>query len=68
MQNIAIEISTEELRNVWQAYHTLERFLEKFLSPNELYQTEFLQGLQESLNEVQSGEVTEVQSFADFIG
>lgn len=68
MHNIAVEISTEELRSVGQAYQTIEHFLEKLVPPNELYHTEFLQGLEESLDEAHNGQLTEVQNFADFIG
>ena len=67
MKHIAVEMSTEELHKVWEAYHTLQNFLDKVLSPNELYQAEFVHGLEESLHDVQHGNVTEVQSFDDFI-
>jgi hypothetical protein len=41
--------------------------MEKILSPNELYQTEFLQGIQEAIHDVQSGRIKEVGTFEDFI-
>jgi hypothetical protein len=67
MRNIAIDISEEELQHVWQAYQTLQLFMEKILSPNELYQTKFLQGLQEAVADVQNDQITEVTTFEDFI-
>jgi len=36
MKNIAIDISKEELQHVWQAYQTLQLFMEKILSPGGL--------------------------------
>ncbi|MEI6260189.1 MAG: hypothetical protein WCR46_09805 [Deltaproteobacteria bacterium] len=67
MRNITIEMSGEELKHVLQAYQTLQLFMEKILSPNELYQTEFLQGIQEAIHDVQSGRIKEVSTFEDFI-
>ena len=67
MKNIAIDISEEELQHVWQAYQTLQLFMEKILSPNELYQTKFLQGLQVAVADVQNNQIKEVTTFEDFI-
>jgi hypothetical protein len=67
MRNIAIDISEEELQRVWQAYQTLQLFMEKILSPNELYHATFLQGLQEAIADVHNGQITEVTTFEDFI-
>jgi len=67
MRNIALQISEDELDQVLQAYQTIQRFVEKLVSPNELYQREFLTGLQEALHDVQSGNIAEVGSFDDFI-
>ncbi|MFH1075443.1 MAG: hypothetical protein V1753_01155 [Pseudomonadota bacterium] len=67
MGNIAIEMSEDELQHVWQAYQTLQRFMEKILSPNELYHTEFLQGLQEAIGDVHNRQIKEVTTFEDFI-
>jgi hypothetical protein len=64
MKNITLQISEEELREVTQAYKTLQNFLEKIISPNELYTDEFLEGLQEAQEEEN---FVEVKSFADFI-
>lgn len=67
MKNITLEISEEELHEVAKAYRTLQNFLEKIVSPNELYTDEFLEGLQEAQTEVKDENFVEVKSFADFI-
>jgi hypothetical protein len=67
MKNITLQISEEELREVTQAYKTLQNFLEKIISPNELYADEFLEGLQEAQDEVNDKNFVEVKNFADFI-
>jgi hypothetical protein len=54
------------LREVTKAYKTLQNFLEKIVSPNEIYTDEFLEGLQEAQAEVQDKNFVEVKSFADF--
>ena len=60
-------MSEEEFQNIYQAYQILQDFLEKFLSPNELYHKEFVHGIQEALHEVNTGQVTQINSFEDFI-
>jgi hypothetical protein len=67
MRNIAINISEDELQHVWQAYQTLQLFMEKILSPNELYHTKFLQGLQEAITDIHNRQVKEVTTFEDFV-
>lgn len=67
MKSITLQISEEELSEVTQAYKTLQNFLDKIISPNELYTDEFLKGLQEARTEVKNKEFTEVNDFADFI-
>lgn len=67
MKNITLQISEEELREVTQAYKTLQNFLERIISPNELYTDEFLDGLQEAQDEVNDKNFVEVKNFADFI-
>ena len=48
MDAITITFSQEELTRIVQAYRTIQEFLAKALSPNELYHSEFLAGLKES--------------------
>ncbi|CAN5369625.1 hypothetical protein BH10ACI1_BH10ACI1_21710 [soil metagenome] len=67
MKSITLQISDEELLEVTEAYKTLKNFLEKIISPNELYTDEFLKGLQESRTEMENRELIEVKNFADFI-
>ena len=67
MKNITLEISEDELREVTKAYKTLQNFLEKIISPNEIYTDEFLTGLREAQTEVKDKNLVEVESFADFI-
>lgn len=67
MKNITLEISEDELREVTQAYKTLQNFLGKIISPNELYTDEFLEGLNEAQTEIKDKNFVEVKSFADFI-
>lgn len=67
MKSITLQISEEELLEVISAYQTLQNFLEKIVSPNEIYQSKFLDGLQQAQAEVQNKEFVEVKSFADFV-
>jgi hypothetical protein len=67
MKNITLEISEEELREVTRAYKTLQNFLEKIVSPNEIYTDEFLTGLRQAQAEVEDKNFVEVNSFADFV-
>ncbi len=67
MENITINISKKELSEVISAYKTLQAFLERFVSPNELYRSEFLNGLDEAQADVRENRLVEVKSFGDFI-
>lgn len=67
MKSITLEISEDELREVTKAYQTLQTFLGRIVSPNELYNAEFLEGLQEARTELKDKDFTEVTSFADFV-
>jgi hypothetical protein len=67
MQNITLEISEDELREVTRAYQILQRFLTKVISPNYLYNAEFLRGLEEAQAEVAEKQLAEVNDFAGFI-
>ena len=67
MRNITLQISEQELSEVVSAYKTLQAFLEKVVSPNDIYQSEFLEGLQQSQTELENKEYSEVKSFADFV-
>lgn len=67
MKNITLQISEEELLEVTNAYRVLQTFLDKLVSPNDLYIEEFLGGLVEAQTEKANGELVEVKDFADFV-
>lgn len=67
MQNITLEITEDELRDVTHAYQVLQSFLARILSPNELYNAEFLDGLKQAQNEVVEKDFVEVTDLAGFI-
>ena len=67
MGNITIQISEKEFKGVMEAYQTLQSFLGKIVSPNELYQAGFLKGIKEARDEVNSGQFEEVNSFEEFV-
>jgi hypothetical protein len=66
MKTLSIRISEEEFQGVLQAYQTLQAFLEKIVSPNELYQTAFLTGLQEAQKDIKARRIEEVANFENF--
>ena len=66
MQNVTIQITGEELSELLRAHQTLQAFLEKFASPNELYRADFLSGLEEAQDDVEAGRIEEIRSFKDF--
>ncbi len=67
MQSVTLKLNPNELQEIIQAYQTIQSFLEKVISPNELYQTSFLKGVKQAVKEVKSGDYEEVESFDDFI-
>lgn len=66
MQNVTIQITEEELSRLLQPYQTLQAFLEKFTSPNELSRADFLNGLKEAQDDVKAGRLEEVRSLENF--
>ncbi|MBS4028391.1 MAG: hypothetical protein KGZ58_07115 [Ignavibacteriales bacterium] len=67
MSTLTITLSEQQLSKVVEAYRTIQEFLSSAISPNELYQEEFLRGLQESDEDIRSKNLKEVHSFDDFI-
>lgn len=67
MSGITITLSDKEFSEMITAYQNIQTILNKIISPNELYQAEFLRGLQEAQEDVESGNFTEVKNFDDFI-
>ena len=68
MSTITVEIYEDELSEVTNAYRILRNFLEKIVSPNELYTDEFLTGLEQANDDVKNKDFVEVENFADFTG
>lgn len=66
MQNVTIQITEQELSGLLQAHQTLQAFLERFLSPNELYRSDFLNGLKEAQDDIEAGRLNEVRNFENF--
>ena len=66
MNTITIKLSEEQLSRVIDAYKTIQEFLASILSPNELYQAQFLEGLKESDKDIRKGNIKDVKSFDDF--
>lgn len=66
MKNLTIELSSQEFTELLQAYQVIPTFLDKVLSPNELYRQEFLTGLRTAQTEVEIGQFEEVSTFDDF--
>ncbi len=66
MKNITLQITEDELFEVTQAYRVLQNFLDKLISPNELYTEKFLKELANAQTEAGNGEYVEVKDFADF--
>ncbi len=66
MSNITVQISDDELVEVVNAYGVLQRFLDKVISPNELYRSEFLKGLEDARVDLDRGAYSEVTTFDEF--
>jgi len=62
MKNITVQLSQQELNEILKAYHTIKIFLEKIISPNELYRDEFLKDLETAHAEVEAGAFEEVRT------
>ena len=67
MNNITLEFTEEEIREVTNAYRVIQRFLDKLISPNEIYSEEFMEGLSEAQQQIAEKEFTEVKNIADFV-
>ena len=64
---ITISLSEEQLTEIIKAYRTIQEFLGTIVSPNELYQPAFFEGLKESDNDIHTKAMNEVRSFEDFV-
>lgn len=61
-----VVVSDEQLAKLIDAYKTIQEFLGSVLSPNEIYNEEFLAGLRESDDDLTNGQVNEVRTLDDF--
>ncbi len=67
MATLTINLTEEQLTKVVEAYRIIQEFLASAISPNELYQAEFVAGLKESDDDIRTGSMKEVHSFNDFL-
>ncbi len=65
---IEITLSKDKLREIIHAYKTLGDFLESVLSKEQIYKATFLRGLENALQEVETGKTRKVTSFDEFLG
>jgi len=66
MNTVTIKMTEEDIKGVLQAYQTLQSFLEKITSKQDLYKYRILDGLKEALVDVKSGRLEDVNSFEAF--
>jgi len=67
MKDVTLQLTANELTDILQAYNILKTFLEKLISPNEIYRDDFLKGLQAAQSEIETAQLEEVKTFDDFI-
>jgi len=67
MNTRTLEISNDELAEVTRAYQVLQKFLDRVISPNEIYTEEFIAGLNEADEQLLEREYSEVRDFAHFV-
>jgi hypothetical protein len=66
MTTVTVNLSEEQLAKLVDAYRTIQDFLASVLSPNEIYNDQFLTGLRESDDDIRANRMNEVRSFDDF--
>jgi len=54
MENITVQMSSQELSEMIKAYNTLKVFLDKTVSPTDRYNYEFLKNMKEIQAEMQA--------------
>ena len=68
MQNIYnIQVSANELSSLVEAYSTIQSFLEKVLTPEQIYNKEFINGLNQSILDIKNKDFVKVTSFEEFV-
>ncbi len=66
MKNITVSFTEDELQSFCQAYLVLQHFVERILPLEEIYNQSFLDGMNESAQDIRKGRTREVYSFDDF--
>jgi hypothetical protein len=62
-----IKVTDLELSSLVEAYSTLQNFLEKVLTPDQIYNPKFINELNNSIEEVESKNYVTVSNFEDFV-
>ncbi|MCX6148047.1 MAG: hypothetical protein NTW25_12500 [Candidatus Kapabacteria bacterium] len=62
-----IKLTDLELSSLLEAYSTLQNFLEKVLTPDQIYNPKFINELNNSIEEVESKNFVTVSNFEDFV-
>ena len=66
-ETINIELSREKLAEMVHANETMRRFLSLVLQKSDVYQPDFLNGLDQSLREAKQGKTDIAETFEDFL-
>jgi hypothetical protein len=67
MNEISLNITRQELDEVVNAYATLQKILTKIIPAEDLYKPEFINGMNESLKELENNKIDEVTGFKEFV-
>lgn len=62
-----IKVTDLELSSLLEAYSTMQNFLEKVLTPDQIYNPKFINELNHSIENVKSNNFVKVESFEDFV-
>ena len=60
-----VEISTEGLKKILEAYNTIGNFLEHYVAPEVLYKEEFARGMEVAFKEVHNKKTKKVRCLKD---
>ncbi len=66
-EQIEITLTKKQLHEILHAYKVIGDFLESIMTKEEVYKTTFLQGLEDALHEVKTGQTKPVKTFDEFI-
>jgi hypothetical protein len=67
MDQVSISISKDELQEVVKAYNTIQNFLVKILPKSEIYQSEFIDSMNNAIEDIDNNNITEIKSYDEFI-